>query len=326
MPRDSKRPRLGRGLASLIRDSSQPDGLGDYQPTAAAPPAGDATPAAPPGQVLPDERLELVGLAHIRPNPYQPRRTSDEGSLRDLAESLRSHGVLQPVVVADLPEGEGPERYQLIAGERRLRAAQLAGLTEVPCIVRSASPQEMLEMALVENLHREDLNPIERAAGYRDLIDRFGLSQDAVAERVGQPRPSVANYLRVLDLPDSVQARIVAGQLSFGHAKVLAGLAGKAELQQELAKRCVREQLSVRQLERLVRAEGPSGLRGKEGQTPESPPPYFADVERQLSEAVGTKVSIRRGRSRHAGRIVLEYYSLDDFDRIVAALGAKLES
>jgi ParB family chromosome partitioning protein len=326
MPRDPKRPRLGRGLSSLIRASTEPEPLGHYQPEASVAPADEPTQ---PTQAPPKEQaIATLPLDRIEPNPYQPRRAFDEDLLAQLADSLRAHGLLQPVLVAPVPDAAGAPRYRLIAGERRLRAAQRAGFPQVPCIVRSASRQETLELALVENLHRTDLNPIERASAYRDLMDRFGLTQEQLAQRVMQPRATVANYLRLLDLCDDAQACVVSGELSFGHAKVLAGLAGQPELQANLATRCVREGLSVRQLEQLVRApqEGEAAAPTKQGRAPVSKPPYLADLEQQLAAALGAKVSIRTGRARHRGKIVIEYSGLEDFDRILAALGVSVDS
>ena len=319
MPRDANRPRLGRGLASLIRDSSDTQHSGTYEPVA---------PTPQPQPPAPQQSIQILPLDQIGPNPHQPRRDFDESALAALADSLRDHGLLQPVLVAPVPENQQPPTHRLIAGERRLRAARLAGLNQIPCIVRTSSAQDSLALALIENLHRADLNPIERATGYRELIDRFRLTQQQVADSVGQPRPTVANYLRILDLPDSVQSCLLSGDITLGHAKVLAGLAGRPEQQELLARRCVRERLSVRQLEEILsqvqQEERPGGE--NQGQTPRVRPPHLVDLERQLTEAVGTRVTIRPGRAKHTGRIVIEYYGLDDFDRAVAALGATLES
>ncbi|MHC4716201.1 MAG: ParB/RepB/Spo0J family partition protein, partial [Planctomycetota bacterium] len=252
-----QRPRLGRGLSSLIGTSTEidrPAPAGQYEPDRQPPPeAGPATAApadAPAGQVV------MLPLDAIAPNPYQPRRKFSEQSLEELADSIRTHGLLQPVIVARRGDGEADAIYQLIAGERRLRAAQRAGVAEMPCIVRPAGRQEMLELAVIENIHRADLNPVERAEAYRGLMDHFGLTQQQVAQRTGQPRATVANYLRMLELCDTVQRLVMDGSLSFGHAKVLAGLAGLPELQASLAGRTVTEGLSVRDLEDLVRTAG----------------------------------------------------------------------
>lgn len=324
MPRSQNRPRLGRGLSSLITRSTDFE-AGEYQPV------GDSG-SAPPATVTRGESkgLDLVTLPldAIAPNPYQPRRTFDEESLQELTESIRAHGMLQPVLVAPAPAGPDATGYQLIAGQRRFLAAQRAGAAELPCIVRTSSPQDMLELALIENIHRANLNPIERAGAYRDLMDRFGLTQQQVAERVGEARATVANYLRMHDLRDDVQSMLTEGRLGFGHAKVLAGLAGAGEVQAALARRVAAEGLSVRQLEQLVKAvqQGGESVGHKGGQALKSRPPYIEDVERQLTEAVGARVSIRPGRARHSGKIVIEYHSLDDFDRVVALLGAEIDS
>ena len=322
MARDAKQPRLGRGLASLIPSSADTEPIGEYRPAAA-----DAAQAETAESASAAAATVTVPVDRIEPNPYQPRRDFDDGSLAALAGTLREHGLLQPILVAAMPSVAGATQYRLIAGERRLRAAKLAGLAEVPCIVRRAAGGELLELALVENLHRADLNPVERASAYRELTDRFGLSQQEVADRVGEPRATIANHLRLLALCEEVRELILSGDLSFGHAKVLAGVMDDVELQKTLAKRCAEERLSVRQLEELVRGgEGRAGRRRGERGQDQAGSAYIRDVEVQLTRAVGTKVRIRQRRGKHAGQVVIEYYSLEDFDRIVAKLGAELES
>ena len=325
MSRDSNRPRLGRGLSSLIRNSAQSPARGEYEPSSPEGPSEYAGQPDVAAQARSSADRAVIPVAHIEMNPYQPRRDFDEAALARLAESIRRYGLLQPVVVTELADGPGGRRYRLIAGERRLRAAVMAGVREIPCIVRRASRQEMLELALVENIHRADLNPIERAEGYRDLMDRFSLSQEQLAERLGQPRSTIANHLRLLELCSDVQALVRSGALSLGHAKVLAGLAGKEQVQRALARRVVREGLSVRALEQAV-----AGLEGRSAGEGEAAGPrraaYILELERQISEALGTKVAVRPGRGKHVGRIVIHYYSLDDFDRIVEALGVEIDS
>ena len=329
MARSQKRPRLGRGLSSLVRTSTDLDAQGQYAgvPIDAVPPASPAATgeqAAAAGAMT----VRMIPTGDIAPNPQQPRRSFDDEALAELAESMRTHGVVQPVLVREATAPEADRPYELIAGERRLRAAQAAGVEEIPSLIRPSSRQDALELALVENIHRADLNPIERAGAYRDLMDRFSLTQQDVALRLGEARATVANHLRILDLCDYAQQAVASGRLSFGHAKVLAGLAGAEADQRRLAERVVRENLSVRKLELLVEAvrDGkPAGRAGKEGQSPERPA-YLGDVERQLSEAVGARVSIRPGRRKHAGRIVIEYHSLEDFDRVVEALGTRIDS
>ncbi|MCK4625231.1 MAG: ParB/RepB/Spo0J family partition protein [Phycisphaerae bacterium] len=324
MTRQPDRPRLGRGLSSLIRNSTVSEiNSPEYQPT----PADGQTSEHRPIQTAAGGVI-VVPIKDIRPNPAQPRRKFDEQALSELSASIRLHGLLQPVLVARTPEGEEDEcPYRLIAGERRLRAAGQAGLVEIPCIVRPASSREMLELSLIENIRRADLNPVERANAYRDLMDRFDLKQEEVAKRMGDARATVANYLRILDLCDSVQSLIVSDEISFGHAKVLAGLAGKPDIQERLAQRVANDSLSVRQLEVLVKAaQKGHPLTEDRGRVKISRPAYLIDIEGQLTQAVGTKVTIRPGRAKNTGRIVIDYYGLDDFDKIIAALGAEIES
>jgi len=323
----TKRPRrLGRGLASLMantklaapEDVAPSAGPGRYEPVA-APAAADA---APKGGVM------TIPTEAIQPNPYQPRRTFDAESLAELADSIRRQGLLQPLLVVEREGG-----YVVVAGERRLRAAKAAGLTEVPCVLREATREQMLQWALTENLQRSDLNVVDRAVAYRDYMDQFSVTQQQLAEQLSLPRPTISNTLRMLDLCDRVQAMLAAGALSFGHGKVLAGLAGRVDEQTALATRIVEGGLSVRHLEQLV-AQAVNGesdqlsdvaaavpVPGKSAKTQ-----HILDLERQLTRAVGTKVTIRPSRAKHKGRITLEYYSLDDFDRIVEALGATLEA
>ncbi|MDY6914674.1 MAG: ParB/RepB/Spo0J family partition protein [Planctomycetota bacterium] len=316
------KPRLGRGLSSLIPHSApSPDDDKEYQHVTGLPPA--STPTAVPISGREGEPLE-IGIDQICPNPYQPRREFDAEELAELADSIRQQGILQPLIVAPAGDAAADKPYVLIAGERRLRAAGEADLSTVPCIVRQASGQQMLEWALVENIQRADLNCVERAEAYRQYIDRFGLTQQQAAERLGQPRATVANYLRILDLHQDIQRLLAAGELTFGHAKVLAGLQAAPGRQLALARKAARRSLSVRQLEALVSAEPSHHKPAQRHGT--TKPAYLLDVEEQLTRAVGTRVTIRPGRAKHTGRVEIEYYNLDEFDRIATALGAKLES
>jgi len=314
--------RLGKGLSALMADSAQVSSQsGTYAPV---PETHQVTPQA---EVARPAMPRQVPLSQISANPYQPRRHFAEAALAELADSVAKQGILQPLLVCRSAEGAGENHeYVLIAGERRLRAAQLAGLAEVPCVVRQASAREMLEWSLVENIQRADLGPIERARGYQEYMDRFSLTQTEVAERLGEPRPTVANYVRMLDLPQEVQGMLADGELSFGHGKVLAGLTGQTELQVSLAKEVVEKKLSVRQIEELAEKAKQKAGRGNTGKLPEGgvgsgKPAYVVDLEGRLSEATGTRVSIVTGKSREKGRIVVEYYSLEDFDRIAGKLG-----
>ncbi len=318
-PRASKKkPRLGRGLASLIVNSTSPPADGQYAPT------GTDTPAAPATNQA-DGQPREIPLNQITPNPYQPRQQFDDQHIAELARSIGEQGILQPLLVAPATDGEA-RPFVLIAGERRLRAAALADLVTVPCVVRQATPQQMLEWAIIENIQREDLNPVEQARAYRDYMDRFGLTQAQVAERLGQPRATIANYLRLLDLSDAVQKMLLADQLTFGHAKVLAGLAGQPEKQLAIAKMVARKGLSVRQLEGIVAAARTDVAKARSGRSRADKPAYIRDLQDQLTRQVGTKVDITPGRAKDTGKLTIEYYSLDDFDRIVGNLGVKLDS
>jgi ParB family chromosome partitioning protein len=254
-----------------------------------------------------------VEIAQIRPNPFQPRREFRPEELEELAASIREHGVLQPVVLR--VSGEG---YEIIAGERRVRACQRLGWTSIPALVRTADDTQMLELALVENIQRADLNPIEEARAYHAYIVRLDLTQEQAAQRLGKSRSAVANMIRLLDLPGDVQEFVSRGTLSMGHARALLAVSD-AEAQRTLARRVETEHLSVRDVERLARAWG------EEVATPPAPAPapatsaHVGDLEQRLRERLGTKVSIRdRGG---AGRIVIDYYSADDLERLLALLG-----
>jgi ParB family transcriptional regulator, chromosome partitioning protein len=273
---------LGRGLSALIPQRS----------------------AGQPGPVE-------VPVSRVRPNPHQPRRRFDPASLATLAASIREHGVLQPILVTETIDG-----YVLIAGERRLRAAQDAGLDRIPAIVRELPDQARLEVALIENLQREDLDPIEAAHGFRRLIEEFEFTHERIAERVGRARSTVANTLRLLDLAAPVQAAIAEGRLSEGHGRALGGL--PTDHQERVLDSVVGQDLSVRQTEELVRR-----LRQPR---PEPAPvaavrrldPDLERVEEDLRRVLGTKVSL--ARSRRGGRIVIEYYSDEDLGRLYERL------
>jgi len=286
---------LGRGLGALIQESP-------------AEPAQDDAAA-----------LRKVAVDAIRRNRSQPRHRFDPEALAELAGSIREQGVLQPLLVRR--DGTG---FELIAGERRLRAAIEAGLTEVPVMLMEVTDERAMEVALIENLQREDLNPIEEAEGYQALIRQFGLTQEQVAQRVGKARASIANALRLLSLPEEVRHLVIDGELSMGHAKILAGLEIEAE-QRLLARRVQREHLSVRQLEKLV-------ARARATAAPARPPrsdipaAHVSDLTEKLQQYFGTGVRIvpsrklANGRARK-GTIALDFYNTDDLDRLLVMLG-----
>ncbi|MCX7817789.1 MAG: ParB/RepB/Spo0J family partition protein [Kiritimatiellae bacterium] len=287
---------LGRGLGALI-------------------PRAEREPAAAES----GGHTKMVPLGAIRSGRWQPRREFSPAQMDELAASIRAHGVLQPLLVR--PAGEG---YELIAGERRYRAAVAAGLSEVPVRVMEVSDVEALELALIENLQREDLDPIEEAEGYRALGERFQLTQEQIAVRVGRSRAAVANALRLLTLPEGVREMLRSGALSVGHAKVLLGLPIAAE-QEQLAGECVRRGWSVRELEREV-ARRQRGPRRRRAASPDVPEVHLRDVEERLKQKLGSPVRITPSRTlaggrKAPGRIEGEFYSADDLDRLMLILG-----
>jgi ParB family chromosome partitioning protein len=285
----ARRGGLGKGLGALI-------------------PAGTERAAGPGG-------LDEIPVATIRPNRYQPRDHFDEEGLAALADSIRAVGVLQPVLVRPLGDGS----YELVAGERRWRAARRVGLQTVPAIVRETGDSAALEHALVENLHRDDLNPLEEAAAYQQLIEDFGLTHDDVARQVGRSRASITNTLRLLQLPPSIQAMVKDGRLSMGHARALLGTPDRG-FQEALARRAVSEDLSVRVVEDLVRdhQSGPAAATATAGpDTPTRAPlraPGLVELEELLGDHLDTRVKISMGAAR--GKVVIEFSTLEDLERI----------
>jgi ParB family chromosome partitioning protein len=252
-------------------------------------------------------------VAAIRPHPDQPRRTFDEEELQQLAHSIAAYGVLQPIVVT-----EQGGQYTLIAGERRLRAAAMAGLQTIPVIIRTAKEEEQLELALVENLQRADLNAVDEGRAYQHLMDAFGLTQERVAERVGRSRPSVANTLRILETSPRVQQAVIDGTLSAGHARALAALADHAQ-QEALLATILARGLSVRQAEGLV-AVATDGLASRRSERARGVDPDVQRMEAQVREALGTKVTITPGR--RGGRITITWFDDEDLGRLIDRLTA----
>lgn len=269
-------------------------------------------PGVRPDPATAGQHVEQVPVDRIQPNPYQPRRKFDPDALAELVESVRQHGIVQPLLLR--PEGEG---YRLVAGERRWRAAQAAGLETVPAVVREFSDVEMMEIALVENLQREDLNPIEEAQGYRMLCEELGLTQEQVSQRVGKSRSHIANLMRLLTLPEDLRRLVAEGKLSTGHAKVLLGVPSPAEMRR-LATLVLSEGLTVRQLEQMVAGEGGPRRRSARPSQPAAAEPEMRDLVDRLQRALNTRVALR-GRGQR-GQIVIEYYSWDDLERILARL------
>ena len=268
----------------------------------------------------PGEKIQQVNLTSIVPSPLQPRKDFARDALAELVESIRQHGIIQPLVVRDVGG-----RHELIAGERRWRAAQEAGLTQVPVITRVATDLEVLELSLIENLQRADLNPIEEAQAYARLAGEFGMRQEDIAQKVGRSRASVANSMRLLDLHEQVQAWLTQGLLSVGHAKVLLALKEPGE-QRAVAETILRRSATVRATERLVARQlgttRPRRRRQSAATTVTSA--TIDDLQSRLQEHLGTRVTLHHGEKR--GRIEIEYYGNDDLQRVLGALGLPAES
>ncbi|WP_150237179.1 ParB/RepB/Spo0J family partition protein [Nocardiopsis quinghaiensis] len=306
---------LGKGLGALI-----PQG-----PTAPVPPENEretttATPASEPveqrgPEALPDGTyLEEVELGAITPNPRQPRHHFDDQALEELRDSISEVGLLQPIVVRKL-EGEGAPRYELIMGERRWRASKEAGLDRIPAIVRSTGDDELLRDALLENLHRQELNPLEEAAAYQQLLDDFGSTHGELAQRIGRSRSHITNTLRLLNLTPKVQTRVAAGVLSAGHARALLGV-GDADLQDRLATRVVQEGISVRSLEEMVvLREEPGEERSRQTSARIANPPQVEEWATRLGDRLDTSVKVDIGKRK--GKIVVEFATMEDLERII---------
>jgi len=302
-----KHKHLGKGLEAIFG----PIIFGSAEDN--APLTATATaPKFPPDKELRNSFQE-ISIDAISPNPYQVRSLWNEQELKELADSIRTNGLLQPIIVRPLGPG-----YQLIAGERRFRAAQMASLNTIPAMVRQATDEQMLEWALVENIHRTDLNPIERAKAYQNYLNTFSLTQAEAAERLGEDRSVIANYLRLLDLPLEVKQMLADGQLTTGHAKAILSLPTD-ELRRKLANRAMAGRLSVREVERLVRRYLIETDQAKV--TIRSKPAHILDLEGKLSSLLGTKVMIETRNKGQRGKIIIEFYSLDEFDGIAEKLG-----
>ena len=268
-----------------------------------------------------NETVQDVKLSLIRPNPYQPRRTFDQKALRELASSIQESGVFQPIILRQ-PDPK-LKWYELIAGERRFRASKLAKQTTIPAIIRTMSDEKMMEVAVLENLQREDLTPLEEAQAYQTLMDKLSLTQAQVAERLGKSRPYIANYLRLLGLPNEIKELVSAGKLSMGQARTLLGLKDRKQLV-KLAKQAVEKNLTVRQLEELV-AQMNGTAEKKRAKRRQRKPAYVREAESQLQSKFGTKVAVAPSRKKNAGKIEIPYTSADDFNRILEVLNISLD-
>ena len=295
---------LGRGLGALIQ--SGPGG-------AAALSAAQVPPGARP---VAGARFLEVDVDKVQPNPLQPRSSFDEDALAELVTSIQEVGLLQPVVVRQVAD----DRYELVMGERRWRAARAAGLTALPAIVRETSDDDMLRDALLENLHRQQLNPLEEGAAYQQLLAEFGATHEELARRIGRSRPQISNTIRLLSLPPAVQRRVAAGVLSAGHARAVLGLA-TAEAQEAMAARVVAEGMSVRAVEEAVALEHATSEEPAEGRRPRGrrpTPPGLSELAERLADRFETRVRVDMGRAK--GKVVIEFASVDDLQRIIGVI------
>jgi ParB family transcriptional regulator, chromosome partitioning protein len=304
---------LGKGLGALI--PTGPPGSAGVLGLAGG--VAAVLPGGAPDAEITGAYLQEIAVSSIAANPRQPRQAFDHDTLAELAASIEAVGLLQPVVVRQ----GGPGRYELIVGERRLRACQLAGIDVIPAIVRETSDDDLLRDALIENLHREQLNPLEEAAAYQQLLDDFAATHEELARRVGRSRPHISNTIRLLNLPPAVQKRVAAGVLSAGHARALLGVEDRVA-QEQLAHRIVAEGLSVRAVEEIV-AVGAGPAKGPRPSRVKAPvAPGLKDLADRLSDIFETRVKVELGQRK--GKIVVEFASLDDLDRIVRSMSPGL--
>ncbi len=292
----TKRGGLGKGLDSLITDKVG-TGNAPVEPVKSK-------------KVEPDKEVTFVKIGKVEPNREQPRKNFDEDALLELSESVKQHGVLQPLLVQDKKD-----YYEIIAGERRWRAAKLAGLKEVPVIIKNLTEQEIVEISLIENIQRENLNPIEEALAYKRLLNEFNLKQDEVAERVSKSRTAVTNSMRLLKLDERVQQMVIDDLISTGHARALLGIEDK-EQQYAVAQQIFDEKLSVRETEKLVKKLQKQKTEPTKKIVDESMSVFFEDMEQRLKSIMGTKVAIHQ-KDNQKGKIEIDYYSTDELERIM---------
>jgi ParB family chromosome partitioning protein len=329
---------LGKGLGALIPEAPRPGSAAVSGATITAPAPGGSPDRTTSGYQYPDSPspaveapdtslnqvdgayFEEVAVGSIAPNPRQPRRTFDEDALDELAASITEVGLLQPVVVRKISSGS----YELVMGERRWRASQRAGLDVIPAIVRETADTDMLRDALLENLHRQQLDPLEEAAAYQQLLDDFGATHDQLAQRVGRSRPHISNTLRLLNLPPSVQKRVAAGVLSAGHARALLGL-DDPQAQERLAHRIVAEGLSVRSVEEIVALNDDTPEKQSRRARQNKPvAPALRHLSDRLSDLFETRVKVEMGRNK--GKITVEFATIDDLERIVKSMSPEASS
>ena len=307
---------LGKGLGALIPTGPMPGAgpsTGPGQAIPAASSAGADAPSAGHRGAVGGAYFQELPIEAVSPNPRQPREVFDEEALDELADSIREVGLLQPVVVREAGRGQ----FELVMGERRWRASQRAELTHIPAIVRATGNDDMLRDALMENLHREQLNPLEEAAAYQQLLDDFGATHDELAKKVGRSRPHISNTLRLLQLSSAVQRRVAAGVLSAGHARALLSLDDPAA-QDHLAHRIVAEGLSVRAVEEIVTMGGARPAKARRAPVRQASAPALDRLANRLSDAFDTRVKVELGKRK--GKIVVEFGSIEDLERIITTM------
>ncbi len=307
IPKKEKPKHLGRGLESLIGPIMN---IGQNNSDTIQ---AENTPNFSIDKDL-HNNLAQLSLIDIDPNPYQPRQTWEPVQLKELSDSIKTNGVIQPIIVR-----HKGSRFQIVAGERRFRAAQMAELGKIPAMIRETNDSEMLVLALIENIHRADLNPIEKAKAYQNFMDTFSLTQELAAQKLGQDRSVVANYIRLLNLPSEVKQMLVDGSLDMGHARAILALPTD-DLRKRLANRALAGRLSVREVERLVRLALSEKDETKQKQIVEKPA-HIRDLEEKIRGRLGTMVKIQARKNGQRGKIIIEFYSLDEFDSIAERLG-----
>jgi ParB family transcriptional regulator, chromosome partitioning protein len=264
----------------------------------------------PEESLTPSEKVDMISLKDIKANPYQPRKIFDEAAILELSESIKEHGVLQPIILRKVRKG-----FEIVVGERRYRAAKLANLPEIPAVVREMTDQQMMELAILENLQREDLTPIEEAEAYQNLMEHLNLTQEQLAFRLGKSRPHIANHIRLLSLPEQVRDLISANKISMGHGRAILGLKRK-KLIPQVTEKVIKEEMSVRQLEALIQKLNEDVPRETSKETKKDI--FIVDKEEQLREYFGTNVTIKKGKDK--GKIEIEFFSEDDLERILELL------
>jgi len=312
--KDATRRRLGRGLSSLISSPVPIDQTATHkQSSRRVNQSQDTHTSAIAATALEvGEALLMIEPSQIHPNPHQPRKQFDEDSLKALASSIQTDGLMQPIIVRPRPEGG----YEMVAGERRLRAAQLIELHTIPALIREVDEETSAALALIENLQREDLNPIERSEAFSLLIEDYGLTHQELADRLGMNRSTVTNFLRLMELSETEKAALRDGKLSTGHAKVLLSITSLAQ-RSALAKQTIKQGWSVRELERrTTSSDSPLPKAAKKDKDP-----HLHDLQKQLGEHLGTKVVIQQGKKKGTGRLIVDFYSLDQFDGLLKQLG-----